>query len=156
MTFIQPASVTYGNAWSLLPCLCGEPCLSPERVPELSLCQKEKGWGVEFEAEHCLRNLQQRRDFDTNDRWKRVCSSALLCVCVIYNIITARDWLRVTIYLNCAQISLASVDNWENFPRGTEIYGDFIYFRFQNPTPILTALSQVYYQSFVSFHKNKH
>lgn len=68
-----------------------------------------------------------------------MCSSALPCVCVIYNIISARDWLRVTIYLNCARISLASVDNWENFPRGTEIYGDFIYFKFQNQTPILTA-----------------
>lgn len=85
-----------------------------------------------------------------------MCSSALPCVCVIYKIITARDWFRVTLYLNCAQISLVPVDNWENFPRGTKIDGDFIYFRFQNLTPILTALSQVYYQRFVSFHQNKH
>lgn len=79
-----------------------------------------------------------------------------VCVCVIYNIITARDWLIVTIYLNSARISLASADNWENFPRGFEIYGDSIYFRFQILTPILTALSQVYYQSFVSFCQSKH
>lgn len=85
-----------------------------------------------------------------------MCNLALLCVCVIYNIMTARDWLIVTIYLNSARISLASVDNCENFPRGFEIYGDFIYFRFQILTPNLTGLSQVYYQSFVSFCESKH
>lgn len=122
----------------------------------LWLWYTEKAYSVVFEAEQCLRNLHQRSDFDTNDRWTRVCTLALPCVCVIYNIIATRDWLIVTIYLNSARISLASVDNWENFPRGFEIYGDFIYFRFQTLRPISTGLSQVHYNNPVLFCQSKH